>query len=91
MEIESACAEGPVAIVPICGLEVAGVACSWHVPQPAAQVGKGWQARMQVTDFGDKVCIICYAADAVVQAALSTFQVLQHLQSTRILASVAAC
>ena len=75
----------------ICGLEVAGVAGSWQVPQPATEVGKGWQARMQVADFSDKVCIICYAAYAVVQAALSTFQVLQHLQTTRILASVAAC
>ena len=75
----------------ICGLEVAGMACCWQVPKPATEVGKGWQARMQVTDFGNKVCIICYAAHAVVQAAFSTFQVLQHLQSTWILASVASC
>ena len=46
---------------------------------------------MQVTDFGDKDCIICDAAHAFVQAALSTFQVLEHLQSTRIQASVADC
>ena len=75
----------------ICGFEVAGVACSRQVPQPATEVGKGWQARMQVTDFSDKVCIICYAAHAVVQAALNKFQFLQHLQSMRSLASVAAC
>lgn len=72
VEVEAGGGEGPVARVPIGGLEVAGGGdgAGRQVPEPAAEVGDQRQRRPQRRDLRHERGVVRHAPQRVVQRAL---------------------
>lgn len=57
MHVQPGRAEGPVAIVAICRLEIASVLWVSDIPQTASQVRDDWYGRVQLADLIDEASI----------------------------------
>jgi hypothetical protein len=70
VEIEASDVEGPVAVVAVRGLEVAGAMEAGRVPEAAAEVGEQRQAGPQAVDLRDEERVVVDGAQGVVQRVL---------------------
>lgn len=79
MEVEASDVEGPVAVVAVCGLEVAGALEVRGIPQAAAQVGEQGQAGPQVGDLSDEQGVVVDGAQGVVERVFRLLNLPGHL------------
>ena len=69
-EVKTRQAEGPVSIVPICGLEITAAVWAGHIPCTTSHVAQDWQLWTSTADRGNKPSVLNDGAHAVVQVVL---------------------